>query len=149
MAYQVLHCFYPLLITGSTQEDPSRRDWKKCWLGRKESNQNFTATMYNYTNVIYVPIITDWNFGRGTQMCSFVCVGRVPICPKILFLQLCMTLMSKLKRIKLLLNANNKGADQSAHTRSLISAIVTCNRYLDNTIASPATCTCLSESSVI
>ena len=40
---------YLLLSTGSTQEGPSRHDWKKCWLGRKESNQ--TNKYFPYWNM--------------------------------------------------------------------------------------------------
>ena len=38
-----------LLSTGSTQEDLYRHDWKKCWLGRKYSNQpkNSRATIHS------------------------------------------------------------------------------------------------------
>ena len=80
---------------------------------------------------------------NNLYMCSFVCVGIVPICPKILFLKLCMTLLIHIMRNQLLLYENNKGADQSAHVRSLISVIVP--RCLDNTIAAPAICTVNSE----
>ena len=48
-----------------------------------------------------------------------------------------MPLMSHIKRKLLLVYANNKGADQAAHARSLISAIVI--HCLDSTIIHVAT----------
>ena len=61
----------------------------------------------------------------NSQKGSFVWVGMVPIWTyKIHFLKLCMPLMSHIKRKLLLVYANNNGADQAAHARSLICAIV-------------------------